>query len=196
MEMKQVKYVKELFEESIRIILNPKKHWVRVKAERDLIEGGFRKFFVPGFVLLIIACLIGDLIFESEYGFVIQNSIIKIVRKVLLLLLTMLASNMIMYELARMFKVPMEFETSRKVIVYSMMPLVLVTILISLFPFLDVVGIVSLYGFYQIYVALNVLYGITLERNLSFISLLLLCLFGSYVIIAFLLNRLTALIIY
>ena len=194
--MKLVNYLKELFNETIRIILNPKKHWLRVKAERDFIEGGFRRFFVPGLVLLIVACLVGDLLFNSEYGFVLMNSVIKIIRRLLLLVLTMLASNMIMYEVSRMFKVPMGFETSRKIIVYSMMPLVLVTIFISLFPFFDVVSILSMYGFYQVYMALRILYGINMERNLPYVAMLFFCLFGSYAIIGLLLNRLTALIIY
>lgn len=186
----------KIFQESSRFLLNPKKHWERVKEDKDLIEDGIRKFFVLGLVLLVLASVLGDFLFESQYGFILKTTIIKLVRKILLLALALLAGNMLLYELSRIFRIPVGFETSRKIVTYSMLPLVAVTIVTSLFPFLDVIGIVSIYSFYLVYSALNTLFDVKLENNLSYIASLLISMFVAYGIIALLLSKLTALIIY
>ncbi|MDA3929882.1 MAG: YIP1 family protein [Prolixibacteraceae bacterium] len=194
--MKLVEYVVEIFEESLRIIFYPKLHWLRVKAERDVISGGFRKFFVPGILFVFIAVFIGDLIFESEYGFLFWDTLIKATRKIILLLLTLIASNMLLYEISRGFKIPIAFEESRKITIYSMLPLVLLAIVTGFFPFFDVVGIFAFYCFYLAYSGLNVLFGVQLQRNYSFLIILAGFVFFTYFFLAFLLTKLTALIIY
>lgn len=194
--MKLINYLKDIFQEVIRILLYPQNHWLRVRAEKDFITGGFRRFFVPGLVLVVVAVFFGDLLFESEYGFLFKDTLIKATRKVLILILTLFASNMIIYEVSRLFKVPMEFESARKIATYSMLPVVLMTMLIGLFPFLDILGIMSLYSLYLLYNAVHVLCEVKLQKNLSYVSLLLGSVFLAYVFIAYLLSILTALIIY
>jgi hypothetical protein len=147
-------------------------------------------------LFVFIAVFIGDLIFESEYGFLFWDTLIKATRKIILLLLTLIASNMLLYEISRGFKIPIAFEESRKITIYSMLPLVLLAIVTGFFPFFDVVGIFAFYCFYLAYSGLNVLFGVQLQRNYSFLIILAGFVFFTYFFLAFLLTKLTALIIY
>ena len=69
--------LKEIFNEGARVLYNPRKHWIMVKHDRDAFSGVFTKFLVPSLILVFFSVIVGDLMFESEYGWIIQDSLIK-----------------------------------------------------------------------------------------------------------------------
>ena len=194
--MKPIDYITTLLKESYRIIVYPGNHWRSVKDSKDLLNNSWVRFYVPGLLLAFLAVMIGDLIFESEYGFLLMDTIIKASRKVVVLGLLLLASNMIIYEISRIFHVPVSYEDSRKIASYSMLPVLISTIITSLFPFMDIIGILAFYSLYLVYSALHNLYGIDIKRQINYIAILLSMLFLAFALIALLMTKLTALIIY
>lgn len=183
-------------EESYQIILYPGNHWKKVKESEVILDKGWLKFYLPGLLLVFLAVMLGDFIFESEYGFLFNDTLIKASRRVVLLSLMVLAANMLIYETSRIFRVPVSYEDSRKIAAYSILPLVLIYTITGLFPFMDIIGILAFYSLFLVYSALHNLYGIELKKQLSYITILLSLLFIAYAIIALLLTKLTALIIY
>lgn len=194
--MKPGKYFIDFATESVNILVQPVKFWQGIKTDKNSINGVFSRFFLTGLVLIFLAIIIGDVIFESEYGWLMKDTLIKASRMVVFLLLAFFATTMIMYEVSRKFRIPVEFETARKITIYSMLPLVLVTIVTGVFPFLDVLGLISFYSLYLIYIALITLFELKPHRNITYFVVLLSSIFISYFLIAWLLSKLTALIIY
>ncbi|MFA9391059.1 MAG: Yip1 family protein [Prolixibacteraceae bacterium] len=194
--MKAVDYIKKMLDESFRVMLNPKKHWKDVNTSADLLEMGWFMFYLPGFLLVFLAIFLGDLLFESEYGFLFTDTIIKAIRKVLHLSLMLWAANMLIFEISKSFHVPVSHENSRKMASYALLPVLFVTIVAGLFPFMDIVGLVGFYSLYLVYSALNLLYDIHFKKNTSYVIVLLSSLFLAFAFIGFLLSKLTALIIY
>lgn len=194
--MRAIEYILRLLHESYQIIVAPSNHWQKVKESDDLLNNGWLGFYLPGIAMVILAVFIGDLMFESEYGFLLSDTLIKASRKVLTLGLVLLASNMLIYEISRIHHVPVSYEESRKIATYAMLPFLISTVVTSLFPFMDIFGILSFYSLYLVYVALNKLYDIVFRKHIRYLTILVASLFLAYVSIALLLTKLTALIIY
>ena len=194
--MRPGKLLVELAEESYHIILYPSVYWKAKKNDQEEAKGVFIRFFLPGLILIFLAIVLGDFLFESEYGLLIKDTLIKALRKVLILVMSFFASTMLLYEISRMYKIPIGFDAARKITIYSMIPLVIMTIMIGLFPFLDVLGVLGFYSYYLLYSALVSVYEINPKRNVTYMVLLMGSTFLSFLVIAFLLSKLTALIIY
>lgn len=188
--------MQELFNETYQMVLQPKKHWERVQNEQDFESGSFRRVFLPWLALLFFSVIIGNLVFESTYGFLFTDAVIKASRKVLVLILVLWSSNILIYEVSRIFRVPVSFEISRKIATYALITLLLVLMLTALFPFADIIGILGLYSLYIAYSALHNLYQVNFERNSPYLTTLLIFLFLGFAFISFILSKLTALIIY
>ena len=194
--MRTGKLLVELAEESYRLILYPINYWKAKKNNEEDVKGVFVRFFLPGMILIFLAIVLGDILFESRYGLLLQDTLIKAARRVLILVMSFFASTMLLYEISRIHRIPVDFDSARRLTIYSMMPQVLITIVTGLFPFLDVLGVLGLYSYYLLYCALFSLYGISLRRNVSYLIILVFSSFLAYLLIVFLINKLTALIIY
>lgn len=194
--MKPLDYITNLLNESVRILLNPSKHWNNEDESNNLMQIGMVRLYLPGLIIVFLAVLLGDLLFESEYGFLLGDTLVKATRKVLFLGLMLWAAYMLIYEISKLFHVPVSIDNSRRIATYSMLPILLVYIVIGLFPFMDIVGIFGFYSLYLVYTALSGLYEIHINRNTSYVLILLSLLFLAFAFIGFLLNKLTALIIY
>lgn len=186
----------ELAEESYLIIIHPSEYWKAKKNKQEEAKGVFLRFFLPGLILIFLAIVLGDFLFESEYGLLIKDTLIKALRKVLILGMSFFASTILLYEISRLHKIPVSFEAARKIIIYSMVPLVIITMVIGLFPFLDILGILGFYSYYLLYSALISIYEIKPKRNETYLVLLMGSSFIAHLFITFLFSKLTALIIY
>jgi len=194
--MKPIVYLKKLFDVTLHMVLQPKKNWEKMQNEQDFQSGSFRRFFLPWLALYFVAVIIGNFLFESEYGFLFSDALIKASRKVLVFVLALWSSNILIYEISRKYKVPVSFEISRKISTYALLPLLLVLMLTALFPFADIIGLLGFYSLYMVYSALQYLYQVNFYRNSAYLIILLLFLFLGYAFIALILSKLTALIIY
>ncbi|MGF7141214.1 Yip1 family protein [Roseimarinus sediminis] len=193
---KAEKLITGIFTESFILLTRPGEIWESRIKQNQNEKAIFMRFFFPGLLIVFLSVMVGDLLFESRYGFLFTDSLIKAVRKLLILLMSYFAAIMILYEVSRWYRIPVGFDTSKRIVVYSMLPVVLLTILTSIFPFFDLIGILGLYSFYLVYSALISIYEIKPLRNISYLSLLLGGMFMAFVLISFLLSKLTALIIY
>ena len=186
----------EIAKESFYIMLRPEQHWQKIKTDSTYNPGVFSRFFFPGLVMIFVSVIIGTLLFNSSFGFLPIDTMIKALREVLLVLMTFVASTMILYEVSRWYHIPMGFETARRVIIYSMLPFFAISIITGFFPFLTYLEIFSIYSFYLLYLALTTIYEITPYRKMGYLIILFAGILLSYIVIALLLSILTALIVY
>lgn len=194
--VKAEKLISGIFIESFTVLTRPGEIWESRIKQNPGEKAIFMRFFFPGLFIVFLSVMAGDLLFESRYGFLFTDSLIKAIRKLLILVMSYFAAIMILYEVSRWYRVPVGFDTSKRIVIYSMLPVVLLTIVTSIFPFLDIIGILGLYSLYLIYTALISIYEIKPLRNISYLSLLLGGIFMAFVLISLLLSKLTALIIY
>lgn len=190
------KNIVETIKENIALIIRPKQQWIKVINDKRKEQGVFLNLFFPGLILILVTVLLGSFLFESTYGFLFKYAVIKSVRAVLLVFTTFITSTLILYEVSRWYKVPIDFETSRRLVVYSMLPYVFITIICGLFPFLTFLRLASFYSFYLLYSGLVTIYNINPYRKIAYLSVLFISMLLAFILVSYFLSLLTALIVY
>ena len=137
------------------IILKPEEFWTLQKGNeiksRKLLSG----YFFPLLLLAGLAVFTGEF-FRSNH-FYAGFALMKGAREILLFLLQYLLSVFFTNELIRTFGGKKDRKTAQVLVVFSMTPLLLVSIITGLFPFLYVLDALGLYSFYIFWMGAKVL---------------------------------------
>lgn len=156
------------------LIINPKAFWKEQKmigdSQRELLLG----FYFPLLLALSVAAFIGEYLGNSHsyIGFAAA----KFVRTVVLYTLQYFLSVFFTLELIKSFGGKKNLAVVQKLVVYSLAPFMLTSIISGVFPFLYVINVLGLYGFY--------IFWIGVQENLEFPERKE----SSYILIAVLVN--------
>ncbi len=183
-------------QKSIELILYPKKFWTKFNVLQQEGQSAFNQYFVPGIIVVFISVVIGEVLFNSVYGVLWFDILVKAVRKILVLSFVFVLSYFILYRVSRMKGIPIEKIVSRRIVIYSMTPVLYASAVTGLFPFLSFLGLFSFYSLYLVCLAMCELYDIKLQRNASYVAMVMSGIFIGYAVIYVILTKLTALIVY
>ncbi|HYQ58780.1 MAG TPA: Yip1 family protein [Draconibacterium sp.] len=148
------------------VLLNPKEFWV----DRKTTEGSQRlwiTYLLPIALAGALAVFIGE--FFSRTDFFIEFPLLKAIRKVLLFVTHYFLSVFFTNELMKTFGAEKNKELARKLVVFSMTPMLLVSIVTGLFQFLYVVDILGIYSFYLFWVGAKELLTFPENKEHSYI---------------------------
>lgn len=191
-----IKSILQFIEQGFQILLMPEKHWGRISAEKNEEQGVFTRSFLPGLIMVFVAVILGDFLFSKSTGFVLIDALIKAFRVSLLVLMTFLASTMVLYEISRWQKIHLGFDASKRIIVYAMFAMFLALVISGVFPFMYFVNVFSFYSLYLIYVAVKKITGTNFNAKPLFFIALFTAIIAVHLLLALLLSILTALIVY
>ncbi|HKK80950.1 MAG TPA: YIP1 family protein [Prolixibacteraceae bacterium] len=183
-------------QKSIELIVYPKHFWKKFNTLQQEGQSAFNLYFVPGIIVVFIAVVIGEILFNSVYGVLWFDILVKAVRKILVLSFVFVLSYTILYHISRMRGIPIQKIVSRRIVIYSMTPVFYASVITGLFPFLSFLGLFSFYSLYLVCLSMCELYEIEIQRNASFVAMLMSGIFIGYAIIYITLTKLTALIVY
>ncbi len=148
------------------LIVNPKEFWKEQKDTSGSKKVSF-SYLLPFFVVLAFAVFVGE--FFRRTDFFIEYPLLKAVREIFLFVLLYVIGVFFTNELMKTFGGEKNIETARKLVVYSMTPLLIVSIITGLFPFLYVVDILGLYSFYIFWVGAKELIKLPENKEHSYI---------------------------
>lgn len=134
----------------INIIFHPEKEWVRVATENRNSSYLRNNYLLPLILLVSISAITGSLIFINTELSSVYSLFIGL-RSFLLLLVTVYASSIILSQITFPLDLGKDFNTSFRLIVYSITPFLLCEIISSIFEsllFLDILGLYGLYIFW------------------------------------------------
>ncbi|QIA08943.1 Yip1 family protein [Draconibacterium halophilum] len=131
------------------IIVNPKGFWVEQKETAD-DQKLWLTYLLPIALAGAVAVFIGEFFQRSD--FFVQFPLFKASREVLLFVLQYFISVFFTKELMKTFGTEKNVDVARKLVVYSMTPMLLVSVITGLFPFLYVVDIIGMYSFYLFWI--------------------------------------------
>jgi hypothetical protein len=183
-------------QKSIELIIYPKHFWKKFNALQQEGQSAFNQYFVPGIIVVFLSVVIGEVLFNSVYGVLWFDILVKAVRKILVLSFVFVLSYVILYHVSHKKGIPIEKNVSRRIIIYSMTPVLYASVVTGLFPFLGFLGLFSFYSLYLICLAMCELYDIKLQRNASYVAMLISGIFIGYAVIYIIFTKLTALIVY
>lgn len=135
------------------VILNPRDFWVSKKDQDESQAKLLAGYFLPVLLVVAVVVFLGEF-FRSPH-FYMGYAVLKAVREVLLFVLEYYLAVFFATQLMKTFGSEKNIVVARKLIVYSSTPLLLVSMVTGLFPFLYVLDILGLYSCYIFWVGVG-----------------------------------------
>jgi hypothetical protein len=148
------------------VILNPKDFWISKKETKEDQMELLAGYFFPILVLVAVIVFLGEF-FRSTH-FYMGYAVLKAVREVILFVLEYYLAVFFTTELMKTFGSEKNIVAARKLVVYSFTPLLLVSMVTGLFPFLYVLDILGLYSFYIFWVGVGELLVFPEQKQSSY----------------------------
>lgn len=149
------------------VLLKPKQFWVEQKDQQksntDLLLG----YYFPILLLVAVAVFLGE--FLSSSHFYMGVALLKALREILLFTFQYFLSVFFTTELMKTFGAEKNSNIAQKLVAYSITPLLLVSLLTGLIPFLYVVDILGMYSFYIFWVGASELLTFPENKKNSYI---------------------------
>jgi hypothetical protein len=184
----EAKFFQQIISTIKENILNPKEFW---KARKESTESHLRSitgFFIPVLAVVAVAVFLGEF-FRSAH-FYMGYAVLKAIREVLLFVLQYLLAVYFTNELIKTFKGEKDIAAVRKLVLFSLTPFLLVSILTGLFQFLYVLDILGIYSFYIFWIGANELLEIPKEKKDSYLIITILVNFFVFSFLSILLSKL------
>lgn len=140
----------EIINKCKQLLTNPKTFWEQKKAELDSQTQLVVGFLLPLLVTVSLAVFLGEF-FKSSH-FYVGFALLKSLRVIALFFIQYLLAVFFTTELMKTFGGTKNVEIARNLVIYSLTPFLLVSIVTGLFPFLYVIDILGIYGFYIFWV--------------------------------------------
>lgn len=167
------------------ILVNPKGFWTGQKE----VNGGWNlwiTYLLPIALAGAFAVFLGEFFKQSDF---FQFPLLKALREVLLFVLQYFISVFFTKELMKTFGAEKNIEIARKLVVYSMTPMLLVSLVTGLFPFLYVVDILGIYGFYLFSIGAKELLSFPENKEQSYILITVVVNFFIFSFLSILLSK-------
>ena len=148
------------------VLVNPNGFWVEQK-ETENSDKLWLNHLLPIAIAGALAVFVGE--FFKRTDFFIQFPLLKAFREILLFVLQYFVSVFFTTELMKTFGAEKNIDVARKLVVFSMTPMLLVSLITGLFPFLYVVDIFGMYSFYLFWVGAKQLLTIPDNKEHSYI---------------------------
>ncbi len=136
-------------EEIQQLVINPKGFW-EAKKDQEGSATLYVTYLLPILLVVAVAVFIGEFFRRSD--FFLEYPTLKAAREIVLFILQYTIGVFFTKELMKTFGAEKDIDTARKLVGYSMIPLMLVSVVTGLFPFLYVIDILGMYSFYLFWV--------------------------------------------
>lgn len=187
---------KELYHESVDILVYPKKTWEALKNGQQVSEKSVKSYFLLSVIIIFFSVALGTMLFQSDGGILWIEVFTEAFRKTIMMIFFYYSSLFWIYEMLRLFRLKPQFKDARKLAIYSMTPVLIMTGITGLLPFLGMIGILGFYGFVLLYLGIQEFFKIEKETAISFFIVLLLVLLVNAWFVLFIITKLVDLFVY
>lgn len=180
--------VKQFGHKIKNLILKPAVFWRSEKLQPNGIHQMFIGHFLPLVLLAGAAEFTGQLIKGS--GFWLMYPFMLFVREIILFVLMYVFSVFITNQLIKPFGGAMNLTAVRKLVAYSMVPLILVSIVTNLFPFLYVIDILAFYSFFVFFMGVEEMLEFPENKRVRYVMMAFIANFFIFSFLSLFLTRL------
>jgi hypothetical protein len=170
------------------LLFTPTNFWKAQKEKTEPSKRFWVGYLLPILVVLAFAVFIGE--FFKRTDFFIEYPLLKAMREILLFVLQYFISVFFTTELMKTFGAEKRVDVAVKLVVYSMTPLLLVSILTGLFPFLYVLDILGMYSFYLFWIGVKEMLSFPENKENSYILITIVVNFFVFSFLSVLLSKL------
>jgi len=181
-------FIKEIINRCIEIIAHPKEEWKKIKDEDLSIFHLFRDFLLPLIAISVVTSMIGESLRMSEVGFDSQVLLIEGMREFLSLTISFTISILIVNELIKTYGGVKNINIAANLVIFSSVPIILVSILLGLSSSLYIFGLFSLFVFYILFHGTPVMLDLPEERQSNFSILSAMTILIIYLLVSFIIS--------
>lgn len=170
------------------IILNPKRFWSEQKGKQESQFELLTGYFFPVLLIIAIAVFLGEFIRSIHfYG---GYAVLKAIREIVLFVLQYFIAVFFTNELIKTFGGEKNLAISRQLVVFSLTPFLLVSLITGLFPFLYIVDFLGVYSFYIFWLGVKELLVFPEQKENSYILIVILVNFFVFGFLSIFLSKL------
>lgn len=178
----------DIINNSKQLIINPKLFWLSKKEDLDSSAKLLLGYFLPIIIIVAIVVFLGEFLRSSE--FYMGTALLKSLRIIVLFLLQYFIATFFTNELIKTFGGEKNIKISQNLVVYSLTPFLLVSIVTGLFPFLYVIDILGLYSFYIFWVGVKELLVFPKNKQSSYALITIVVHFFVFSFLSIILSKL------
>jgi hypothetical protein len=145
------------------MIFNPRAFWKSRNEIRETQDDLFKNILFPLLAVVCTAVFFGEF-FRSDY-FRIWVALLWVIREILLFATLYFVGVYGTNELIKYFGFGERIESLQKLVAYSMIPFMLISVVTGFFPFFYFLDIFGIYGFYVFTIGSNRLLSIPKEKR-------------------------------
>jgi hypothetical protein len=180
--------IKNLFPRCTGIIVSPKEEWISIKEENSSFLQMITGFLLPLLLLVAVASVLGSYIPMVGKVMAPEILIVSGLKPLLSLLLSVVISILAINAMIGTFGGTPDLNKASKLVMYSFVPGILVTIIVGLAPWFYILGLFFLYSFYIFFLGTPILLDIPAERQSNFSTLSSTTILVIYLMISFILS--------
>ncbi|MFV0592686.1 MAG: Yip1 family protein [Draconibacterium sp.] len=170
------------------LLFTPKVFWQKQKDRAESSSKLWLTYMLPILLAVAVAAFIGE--FFRRTDFFIEYPVLKAIRELLLFILIYFLGVFFTTELMKTFGGEKDVATARKLVVYSMTPVLLVSLLTGMFPFLYILDILGVYSFYLFWVGARELLTFPDNKESSYVLITIVVNFFVFSFLSVLLSKL------
>ena len=170
------------------IVFDPKSFWKLQKEKNEGLAVLLGSYFIPVLLIVVLVVFLGEFFRSAHfYG---MFALLKAIRKFILFLLAFFTSVYISNILIKTFGGEKNIKLTRQLIAYSFTPILLVSLVTGLFPFLYPLDILGVYSFYIFWVGGKELLTLPEQKRDSYLVLAIVVNFVIFSILSIILTQL------
>ncbi len=176
-----------------QLIINPKGFWSDKKDEEGTASL-FVLYLLPILFVLAIAVFMGEFFRRSDFFF--EYPVLKAVRVITLFVLQYFIAVFFTKELMKTFGGEKNVVVARKLVAFSMIPLLLVAIVTGLFEYFNVLKVLGFYSFYIFWIGAEALVEVPKDKEYKYSMMVIFINLLSFSILGWLLSKIFEFILF
>jgi hypothetical protein len=164
-------YLTELYNNVINILFEPPLFWEKQKESFTTNIQLLAGYLIPLIFFAAIGVFAGEMFRGSR--FYLFFPVIKAVRKIVLFTVYYIVMVIIINEMMPAFGIKKDLPAAQKLAAFSLTPAVVIAFITGLFPFLYILNILGIYGFYIFWTGINILLDFSDNKQYSYFLLII-----------------------
>jgi hypothetical protein len=136
------------------IVFNPVRLWETIKSENGPAELIRNSFFIPIVILVALSAFFGSLLFTNTELLPVYSVLFSI-KCIIVIFIAVYATSYLLGEITYPLDLGRDFNTSFRLVVFSVTPFLICQILSDLFESLLFVNIIGFYGLYIFWIGVE-----------------------------------------
>lgn len=165
----------------VNLIVSPQKEWDLIENEVTTKRELFYEVAIPLSLIVSLASILGGFLFNRLYGYSALHIFTEGIVNFFIFIVGIYISGIVINELSTNFDAQKNEISAFKLVVYSYVPVFLISVITSFLPKLTILNILELYSLILFYIGISPLMKVSEEKKVGYTLVCILIMVGIFV---------------